>query len=449
MATSQKRQPVIVDHKRNSLGVHDANKVNNQAATVGAQQQKLFKRDPETPFTFTPTINRNVVAKERGPIHTRAAMSDETAAKLEQLRHQRDHVDDDHCTFKPKTTEWAPSQYRQPPPQQQLQQQHDPRAQRGMKEKTITPRYRADRQHDDDSDGLSPAPRQHPPAQHSSSRTVSIGYEEDGEEDVTHSEDLHEGGAHQTINRDPRAKQSQQHRVAAAASTRDNARTLHRSNSHASTGAPSSLSTSIEGVSSIATTMLGVTPGFESAVLRMRRARAEQRPNFEESLRAPPRSGSRTGSSNASRRLAPDANIRPECLRHYDPSDLSPQQQYNESHSKSGNASLVKQSAAGRSGLFELSASPQRTTDVEPFHFRTSDRTVEREHTKPLLYVDVDLPHGRTGRIGVHRGDRAQELAVNFCATYSLDEATMYRLTDILQVKIDSVLQERTRSLWV
>ena len=41
----------------------------------------------------------------------------------------------------------------------------------------------------------------------------------------------------------------------------------------------------------------------------------------------------------------------------------------------------------------------------------------------PLLYVDVNLGQGRTGRIGIYRGDDPVVLAHNFATTYQLDEA--------------------------
>jgi hypothetical protein len=139
------------------------------------------------------------------------------------------------------------------------------------------------------------------------------------------------------------------------------------------------------------------TPGFEKAVKRMERGREQAVQPFEEMLRNPSRSSS---------------------------------------------ASAVVDFTSGATA----SGAP---TEVQPFRLRSEVRSLEREAQKPLLYVDVDLPHGRCGRIGVHRGDDAEQLARNFCASYSLDQNTVIRLTAILQEKLEIVQREKTRSVWV
>ena len=112
-------------------------------------------------------------------------------------------------------------------------------------------------------------------------------------------------------------------------------------------------------------------------------------------------------------------------------------------------ASSVDLTTTPRQGGTAPTASQLGPTEVQPFRLRSSVRGMEREAQKPLLYVDVDLPHGRCGRIGVHRGDDAEQLARNFCASYSLDENTVSRLTQILQEKLALVQREKTRSVWV
>lgn len=451
------------------------NQSKNDAAATQANSKSLRLnkfQNPTTddvPFTFTPTINHNVVPKgEREPIHKRAAMSEETVARLQVLRSQQEHKEDDDCTFRPKTTEWTPSAFHSR--QQQQQQQQQPSS--FHTKKPIEPKYRSARAADvsppprqqQQQEQLQPQPRRNVVEDQShraggATRTMSIGHDQDDSGDDHHhryprsdgdDDEMYEPeeNHYSAIPQNSTAQQPRHHR-GPAHNRGGNAESGSR-RSHSS--AVPSLSTSVEGVSSIATTMLGVTPGFESAVLRMRKARAEYRPKFEEGLRSSS-SNRPTSSSAGGNRSLNNTNVNvkgqnhqppppPQCLRHFDPSDASPVFQKITSHS-------IKRSPTMNGGVFELSASPQRSTEVEPFHFRTSDRTIQREHAKPLLYVDVALPHGRTGRIGVHRGDTAQDLAIHFCATYSLDEATMHRLTDILQVKIDSVVQERTRSLWV
>jgi hypothetical protein len=425
-----------------------------------SRKPKASRDADDVPFTFTPMINNNVVPKkERGPIHKRPAMSEETAAKLDTLRHQREHMQDDDCTFRPKTTEWTPSSFHQRQ-QQPLYRSERPSRSSGAGS--------AAGEHSHQNQDMSPVPRQQqlpkPHQRHpqDATRTVSIGYDHSDDDDeqqtaTNHDDDSEEEREHEKTRRRTTAAGEPQrhndhlgnHHKHANQCGRDHRTTRSHSSAVAST--VPSLSTSVEGASSIAATMLGVAPGFETAVLRMRRARAEYKPKFEEGLRSSSRpTAAANRQQRATTRSLSSTNVNitgqqppPQCLRHFDPTDQSPTFQ------RSSSSSHVKRSPTMSGGVFELSSSPQRTTEVEPFHFRTSDRTTEREHAKPLLYVDVDLPHGRTGRIGVHRGDTAQDLAIHFCATYSLDEATMYRLTDILQVKIDSVVQERTRSLWV
>lgn len=91
----------------------------------------------------------------------------------------------------------------------------------------------------------------------------------------------------------------------------------------------------------------------------------------------------------------------------------------------------------------------RKPTEPKPFHLKSSDRSQQRE--KPILFVDVDLPTGRTGRIGVHRQDSAATLARNFCASYGLDDSLRSKLTALLQEKIDATKKadQKARSLWL
>ena len=132
-------------------------------------------------------------------------------------------------------------------------------------------------------------------------------------------------------------------------------------------------------------------PGFEKTVQRLAAGRSMAVPKFEESLR---------GSSERN---------------HQD--STSPQNSHGETH-------------------------------VKPFHLRSERRREERE--KPMLFVDVDMAHGKHGRIGVHRGDKPETLAHNFARLYSLDYVTEQKLVDLLRQKIRAALEaEQSRSLWV
>lgn len=55
-----------------------------------------------------------------------------------------------------------------------------------------------------------------------------------------------------------------------------------------------------------------------------------------------------------------------------------------------------------------------------------------------LVYVDVSIGHGRTGRIGIHKGDNAKALAHYFARTYSLNANMQESLEKLLQSYIDS-----------
>eukprot|EP00026_Physarum_polycephalum_P012082 Phypoly_transcript_12353.p1 GENE.Phypoly_transcript_12353~~Phypoly_transcript_12353.p1 ORF type:complete len:351 (+),score=90.88 Phypoly_transcript_12353:43-1053(+) len=57
----------------------------------------------------------------------------------------------------------------------------------------------------------------------------------------------------------------------------------------------------------------------------------------------------------------------------------------------------------------------------------------------PLLYVDIKLAHGRTGRIGIHRGDDPKILAQNFANAFHLDAKLTGKLVDMLRMHIDNL----------
>ena len=56
-----------------------------------------------------------------------------------------------------------------------------------------------------------------------------------------------------------------------------------------------------------------------------------------------------------------------------------------------------------------------------------------------LVYVDVKVAPGRTGRIGVHEGDDLRLLARNFAKTFQLDKAAQERLEQMLQQAYEQV----------
>eukprot|EP00434_Breviolum_minutum_P000500 symbB.v1.2.000434.t1/scaffold32.1/size405148/7 len=56
-----------------------------------------------------------------------------------------------------------------------------------------------------------------------------------------------------------------------------------------------------------------------------------------------------------------------------------------------------------------------------------------RSKPKPLVYVDVKVGHGRTGRVGVHHGDDFRVLSRNFAKTFQLDREAQRRLEGLLR----------------
>jgi hypothetical protein len=66
----------------------------------------------------------------------------------------------------------------------------------------------------------------------------------------------------------------------------------------------------------------------------------------------------------------------------------------------------------------------------KPFTFETAKRA---ERKTPLLYMDVNLGPGKTGRIGLHQGDDPVQLAGNFARAYQLDTTMRDRLQQLIE----------------
>ena len=60
----------------------------------------------------------------------------------------------------------------------------------------------------------------------------------------------------------------------------------------------------------------------------------------------------------------------------------------------------------------------------------TTDRKSTRE--KPLVYVDVNVGLGRTGRIGLYAHDNPRDLAHNFAKAFSLNLEMEESLAELL-----------------
>lgn len=65
-----------------------------------------------------------------------------------------------------------------------------------------------------------------------------------------------------------------------------------------------------------------------------------------------------------------------------------------------------------------LPPTPPSALSLQPFKLQTEHRaSIERK--QPLLFMDVNLGPGRTGRIGLHKGDDPAELAASFALTWA------------------------------
>eukprot|EP00761_Pharyngomonas_kirbyi_P012813 gb/GECH01012840.1/.p1 GENE.gb/GECH01012840.1/~~gb/GECH01012840.1/.p1 ORF type:complete len:730 (+),score=182.83 gb/GECH01012840.1/:1-2190(+) len=83
---------------------------------------------------------------------------------------------------------------------------------------------------------------------------------------------------------------------------------------------------------------------------------------------------------------------------------------------------------------------PNHQTFVKPFDFELE----KRKRSKPLMYLDVNLGPGKTGRIGIHKGDDPAEVAKNFSISYRLDESTTQRLESMIRSTLENTFPSET-----
>ncbi|KAL0245974.1 hypothetical protein GEMRC1_007190 [Eukaryota sp. GEM-RC1] len=77
-----------------------------------------------------------------------------------------------------------------------------------------------------------------------------------------------------------------------------------------------------------------------------------------------------------------------------------------------------------------------RNREVKPFDLETEKRSNVRDLKQPLLYMDVALGGGKTGRLGIHKGDDPEELAKRFAEVYHLDEVLTHRLSLLINEQL-------------
>lgn len=64
------------------------------------------------------------------------------------------------------------------------------------------------------------------------------------------------------------------------------------------------------------------------------------------------------------------------------------------------------------------------------------------EESPELAEIDVDLGHGKEGRIKVMKGDNPEKLAQEFCVKYNLQDSVCKKLTQLIKSELDKIAQE-------
>merc|ERR1719313_2439700 len=73
-----------------------------------------------------------------------------------------------------------------------------------------------------------------------------------------------------------------------------------------------------------------------------------------------------------------------------------------------------------------------RRLGTQPFSFCSKDKARLQKGAPPLMYIDVNVGHGRTGRISVREGDDLRHLSQRFARTFQLDRQMAAQLEDML-----------------
>lgn len=88
-----------------------------------------------------------------------------------------------------------------------------------------------------------------------------------------------------------------------------------------------------------------------------------------------------------------------------------------------------------REGLkTEVKPKSTKTTEFKPFNFQLNREKIK---PKPLLFMDVNMGPGKTGRISIHEGDDPNVLASNFAQMYKLDSVLTSRLAELIRENIE------------
>jgi hypothetical protein len=91
----------------------------------------------------------------------------------------------------------------------------------------------------------------------------------------------------------------------------------------------------------------------------------------------------------------------------------------------------ARREAEDEAALAKKAAAAANSKEPQPFSFATGRRGERKK--QPLLYMDVNLAPGKTGRIGLHEGDDPERLAANFARAYQLDGPMRARLQQLIE----------------
>lgn len=88
-----------------------------------------------------------------------------------------------------------------------------------------------------------------------------------------------------------------------------------------------------------------------------------------------------------------------------------------------------------------------RRLGTQPFSFYSKDKARALPQPPPLMYIDVNVGHGRTGRIKVREGDDLRRLSRSFARTFQLDHEMATQLEEMLQEAYAAHTQESVPAL--
>jgi len=85
-----------------------------------------------------------------------------------------------------------------------------------------------------------------------------------------------------------------------------------------------------------------------------------------------------------------------------------------------------------------------RRLGTRPFSWYFRDKMGERTQPRqqPIVYVEVNVGRGRTGRIGVREGDDIHVLSRNFAKAFQLDQETTQKLEEMLEEAYEQRIRE-------